>query len=226
MIKFVKHTALFAALLMLLSAFAGCSRSHGNNADPTSLPTAPLITADPNATEDNSDPTEVPEYLWTPDPALFELGEDGYYEDEYLSAYWPSFLKFAGTSMSNTAIYTGYPEGSDKKATFSYTFDTGGSYADEVAGFDFDSYQDYLTNGMNIYFYLEEMSYVKIQGHDALKAVFNYNPPDEPEHYVRMLQYAINVNGWILGLGFSTQDETFPPEFIECIDTIRFKDGY
>ena len=176
------------------------------------------MTEDPNA-----EPTELPEYLWTADPALYVLGEDGYFEDEYLSAYWPSFLELYTTSMSNTAIYRGYPEGSDKRVTFSYTTDTGGSYADEVAGFDFDSYQDFIKNEMNEYFYLVEFGYITIQGHEALRAVFNYDPPEQPERFTRTLQYTINVDGWILGLGFSTQADSFPPECITCIDTIRFK---
>lgn len=219
--KLFKPIALVCAALTLVSALTGCSRNnHTDNTDPTALPTA-LPTA-PIA--DTSDPTENP--IVTPDPAKYALGEDGYFEDEFLTAYWPSFLKFIGSSLDNTVMYQGYPEGSEKKVTFSYTWDTGGSFEQEVAGFDFNSYQEYLTKGMNLYFYLEEMNYIQVDGHETLRAVFNYNPPDEPEHYVRILQYTINVNGWILGLGFTTQDETFPPECVDSISTIKFKPGY
>ena len=222
MSKLYRSIALALAVVFAAFAFAGCGKG-GHNVSPTTEPTS-APTADASETEDpNADPTEVPEWMWTADPALYVLGEDGYFEDEYITAYWPPYLELLTTSASNTAIYSGYPEGRDHKLSFSYTTDTGGSFEEEVAGFDFDSYQEYLTNGMNIYFYLEEFSYITIQGHRALRAIFNYNPPDDPDHYVRTLQYTIDVDGWILGLGFSTKDPTFPEECITCIDTIRFK---
>lgn len=222
-----KSLALVFALLFVLTALVGC-KSGNDDPTPTVQPTSgndATSDATPTPTEEG-DPTQIPEWMWTPDPALYILGENGYYEDDILSANWPAYLEYKDSVYQNCARYIGYPEGSEKKLVFSYTVDQGGSYADEIAGYDFDGYQEYITNYLNEYFYLEEYSKIKIDGHDAIKAVYNYNPPGEPEHYTRVLQYSIDVNGWILGLGFTTQLETFPEECITCINTIKFKEGY
>ena len=215
MSKFYKTIALALAVLTALCAFAGCKKKDDpSDSNATAAPTS------------DADATELPEWMWTPDPALFFLGEDGFFEDQYLSAYWPEYLEYQYSITSNCAQYIGYPNGGKKKLVFAYTPDEGGDFAGEIGCMDFESYQKFMTDQMNLYYYLEEFSFITVDGHRALRAVFNYDPPGEPEHYTRVLQYSVDVNGWILGLSFSTQLEEFPPECDECIKTIRFKDGY
>ena len=206
------------ALIFAAGALAGCSGKKPAPADPTAQPTEAAATQ-------SGDATEVPEWMWTPDPALYILGEDGFYEDDILSVYWPSYLEYSYSMSQNTALYVGRMEDGHKLA-LSYTVDEGGSFEDEVACYDFDGYQQYLTEGNNLYYYLEEFNFITIDGHRAMRAVYNYDPPEEPNHYTRILQYAIDVNGWILGIGFSTQAETFPKECIDSINSIKFKPGY
>ena len=229
MLKLNKLLALVLAVISACCFICGCGGSNGDqtadNTEPAAT-AAPAATQDPNATADPN-ATEIPEWMWTPDPALFILGEDGYFEDQYLSAYWPKYLEYQYSMASNCAQYAGYPEGEgSRKLVFSYTPDEGGIFDEELGCYDFDSYQKFMTENMNTYFYLEEFNFITIDGHRALRVVFNYDPPGEPEHYTRVLQYSINVNGWIMGLAFSTQADTFPTECITCINTIHFKDGY
>ena len=219
MFNFKKLLALALALLTVAAAFSGCKK---NNDDKDGTQTAAPTSAPANS----GDATELPEWMWTPDPALFILGEDGFFEDQYITANWPAYLEYQSSMASNCAQYIGYPEGSTKKLAFSYTPDEGGEFETEIACMDFESYQQFMTEQMNLYYYLEEFSFIKIDGHRALRAVFNYNPPDEPEHYTRVLQYSIDVNGWIMGLCFTTQLPEFPEECFTCINTIHFKDGY
>lgn len=219
MVKLYKIAALALALLTAVCAFTGCKKHQeqdANNTNPPALPTS----------NPNTEATELPEWMWTPDPALFILGEDGFFEDQYLTANWPAYLEYQYSMASNCAQYIGYPEGSQKKLVFSYTPDEGGDYEAEMAHMDFDSFEKFIQEQMNLYFYLEEFDYIRIDGHRALRAVYNYDPPGEPEHYTRVLQYSIEVNGWIMGLCFSTQLEEFPEECFTCINTIHFKDGY
>ena len=207
------------ALLFIAAALAGCSGSV--KPQPTSSPTA----APTAQNTESGEATEIPEWMWTPDPALFILGEDGFFEDDYLSAYWPAYLEYQYSIASNCAQYMGYPEGSEKKLLFSYLPDEGGIYADEIAVHDRDSYEALLQEKGAPY-YVKEFAKTKVDGHDALRIVFDYVDPEKPEHYVKTLQYLINVNGWILQLLFSTQDTTIPEECINSVNTIKFKPGY
>ena len=230
MIKLKNLFALMLAAVTALCCLAGCSGNSNWKPDGTAAPAdtqTAANTSDPSATPDpNATATPVPEWMWTPDPALFILGEDGFYDDRYLSAYWPAYLEYQYSVSSNSAQYTGYPYEGAKKLAFSYTPDEGGIFEEECGGFDFDSYQKFIRDEMNMYFELQEFGYITIDGHRALRAVYNYNPPEEPEHFTRVLQYTIEVNGWILGLCFTTQADTFPEECVTCINTIHFKDGY
>ncbi len=232
MSRLYKSFALILALICLTVQLAGC---HGSGkTEQTPVPTASAdntedgSSAVTDAPEDTELPeeTELPEWMWTPDPAIYALGEDGYYEDDYLTVYWPSYLEVQSALGSNAAQYVGYPEGSDKKLVFCYLPDEGGSFEDEIGVFkDAASYEEFMQSNGSPY-YVKEFTHIKIDGHDTLRAVIYYDPADEPEHFVRMLQYAINVNGWILQISFSTQADTFPEECITCINTIHFKDGY
>lgn len=232
MIKLKKLLAFALAAAAITCCFAGCASDFTpyNNPDGSAVATeASTATADPDATPAataDTSPTEVPEWMWTPDPALFILGDDGYFEDQYLTAYWPAYLEYQYSVSSNSAQYAGYPSEGAKKLAFSYTPDEGGIFEEELGGFTFDTYQEYIVNEMNLYFELKEFGYITIDGHRALRAVYDYNPPDDPDHFTRVLQYSIDVNGWILGLCFTTQADTFPTECITCINTIHFKEGY
>ena len=218
--KLYKLLAVVLAALIVCT-FVGCGGGETKPDTTEASATQPAVTADPNAPA-----TEVPEWMWTPDPALYILGEGGYFEDQYLTAYWPEYLEYQYSVSSNSAQYSGYPAEGAKKLAFSYTPDEGGIFEEELGGFDFNSYQQYIIDQMNLYFELQEFGYMTIDGHRALRAVYNYNPPEEPERFTRVLQYSIDVNGWILGLCFTTQADTFPTECITCINTIHFKDGY
>lgn len=214
------------ALLCSVTALYGCH--GGGSTTPTAEPTAQAnATDDPSSqTDGTAEATELPEYMWTPDPALYILGEDGFFEDKYLTAYLPTFLEYKGHYLSNSAQYSGYPEGYEKKVVLSYTPDEGGVFDNELEGLNFTTYEKYLQENVNSYFYLQEFGYTLIDGHRAMRAAYIYDPPEEPEHFCRLLQYNINVNGWVLGICFSTQADAFPPECDASIKTIRFKDGY
>lgn len=206
--------ALLLAAMLAIPGFAGC---HGGESGVYDTP-EPIVTPDP------ADPTEVPEFLRTPDPALYQLTEDGIFEDEYLTMQMPSYMGFYTFSSPNSADYIGtMPSGN--RLAFNYTWDTGGSFDEECANFTFDSYQEYLTTQMNSYFYLEEFAYVTVDGHTALRSIFRYEPPNDPDHLTHALQYLINVNGWILSMGYSSLDE-IPAECEADIRAIKFKAGY
>ncbi|MBO4563734.1 MAG: hypothetical protein J5772_09035 [Clostridia bacterium] len=205
------------ALILLILAASLLAAGCGRGKDPASLST-------PAPENTGASPTDLPEYMQTPDPALYELGDDGYFEDEILCANWPSFLEYIGHVLSNNAQYRGYlPNG--KKLLFSYLTDDGASYSDEIAGHDKSSYQKFMREQINEYFELYEFEYTTVDGHQALRVLYDYAPPDDEAKRVHVLQYLINVRGWVMTLTFTTQDE-FPEVCDDCIKTIRFKDGY
>lgn len=191
--------ALFAALL------CGCGGGASHEAANTDLPSLP--------------PTEPPTWMQTTDPRPYELGPDGYFSDDYITVNWPSFLKFDRV-ISNDAQYSGKVNG--KKVVLSYVVDSGGSFEQELGYFDFDSYAEYLRNEINSYYVLKEFAYTAVDGHMAVRAAFDYDPPDEPEKLVHILQYTFNVKGWILGVTFTSQGD-IPAECEESILSIDFK---
>ncbi|MBO4849061.1 MAG: hypothetical protein J5586_07915 [Clostridia bacterium] len=205
---FNKYLCIAAALLTAALLTAGCRNSGSQTADPTAAPLA----------------TETPELFRTPDPAKYQLSEDGYFEDEYLSANWPSMLEYTGHLLNNNAQYRGYlPDG--RKLLFTYLTDDGASFEEEIANHDADSYQKFIRETINEYFDLYEFEYITVDGHRALRVLYDYAPPDDEAHRVHVLQYLIDVKGWVMTLTFTTQGE-FPASCDECVGTIRFKDGY
>lgn len=215
----IKTVSAAAAVLMLAANLAACTGSGQDYATPE-----PIVTPAPTATNDPSVPTNIPEWMQTPDPALYTPDENGFFEDQYFSVYWPSFLKFMTFSGPNSVNYRGDLE-SGNALVLNYTWDEGGSYEDEVAGFDAKSYEEYMQKNMNSYFYVEEFEYTKVDGHDALRVGFRYDPPETPDHLTHALMYIINVNGWIISINYTSLDE-LPSICDESVNTIKFKAGY
>lgn len=212
------------AIILLITTLAAMLSACRAKPSPAIETDDPNNTSSPAVTQ-GAEGTEVPQWMVTPDPAAYQLGEDGFFDDEYLTAYWPAFLAYRGHLFSNNAQYDGYLS-DGKKLLFSYVTDDGANYEDEVAGFDKDSYQRYMQENMNSYFFIKEFGYLEVDGHPAMRVLFDYDPPEDPEHLTHVLEYCINVNGWVLGLTFTTQSDSFPPVCDECIKTIKFKDGY
>ncbi|MCR5809280.1 MAG: hypothetical protein K6G56_06925 [Clostridiales bacterium] len=215
-------------LIVVFSALflTGCRKTPNDFAKDTDAPakTTPdpsageLATKDPNA-------TEIPQWMTTPDPAKYELGDDGYFEDDFLSANWPPFLVYRGHLFSNNAQYGCYLE-DGKKLLFSYVTDEGADYEKEVAGFTKETYEQYMQENLNSYYFIKEFEYLTIDGHPAMRVRFDYDPPEDHSRLTHVLEYCINVNGWVLGLTFTTQSDSFPPICDECMKTIKFKEGY
>lgn len=177
--------------------------------------------SDDKASMNTAEPYES--VLATADVSGYILGENGYFEDEYICANWPSILEFNGLNV-NIAQYSGVTEKGDK-LFFSYVLDTGGDFNSELRSFDFNSYSSYLTNSLNKYYKLKEFDYIVIDGHTALRAVYDYAPPDEPEKLVHVLQISIGVDGWIMGLSFTSKGE-IPSYCDESARNIKFKEGH
>lgn len=200
----MNHRSFKSSLLLLLLAvcfaFAGCGKGKDTPADPTS----------------------IPDIFQTPDAESYELGPNGYYEDQYITASWYPTLKLSRVVM-NYAEYEGKTPSGDR-LLFSYTVDDLGSFAQELSGHDFDSYQKLLFS-QNSYYYLKDFGYVKVDGHEALRAVYEYAPDEEPDKKVYVLQYAYNVNGWIMSVAY-TSLSPIPPECEDTLNSIRFKAGY
>ena len=79
---------LTALAAIFVSGAVSCS--HGSNyTSPSELPSLSDIA------------TQVPEWMQTPDPAIYELGEDGYFEDEYITAYFPSYFTLKSIEYGN-----------------------------------------------------------------------------------------------------------------------------
>ena len=194
------------AALFAITAFPACS---GNGYPSESQKPVSSDTA-----------SEIPEYMQTLNPADFEIGEDGFFEDKYLSAYWVKGMKLDGIRL-NYVQYSCIAE-DGKRLRFSYVRDSGGSFEKELEGYDFASYQGYLKSELNTYYILKEFDYVKQDGHRGIRAMYEYAPPDESGKVVKVLQYAFNVEGWILNLTFTTQGE-IPAACDESIRTIDFK---
>lgn len=209
-----------AAVLMLAVSLAGCSDGSGQSYETPE----PITTPAPTETNDPSVPTNIPEWMQTPDPALYTPDENGFFEDKYLSVYWPSFLEFMTFSGPNSVNYRGALE-SGNYLVLNYTWDEGGSYADEVGIYDRDGYEKYMQENMNSYFYVEEFDKIKVDGHEAIRVGFRYDPPETPEHLTHALMYVINVNGWIVSINYTSLDE-LPAICDESVNTIRFKAGY
>ncbi len=161
----------------------------------------------------------------TPDPSAFELGEGGRLDTEYIMLDLPDFFSLLGVTSVNSALYDGYDENGSRYC-MSYTADMGGSYADEIGGFDRSSYQEFLnsnnSDGVETYF-VDGFEHISIAGHEAVAARYSY---DNGSDHVELLQYTFNVNGWILNICFTSSSDFFPDSFEESIYTIQFKDGY
>lgn len=203
----VKLISACSALLIALTLLCGCNKS-GPVPEEVVSP-APIVTRDPAK---------------TPDPDQYKPDAEGRIADDILSMQLPKYLKFDSITMNNVATYSGTPEGGSK-IIFTYTIDDGGIYADELAGYDFDSYQEYIRENINEFFVLKEFSYTEIDGHEVLRAAYDYAPPDEPSHYTYVLQYSFNVNGWIVGFAFTSLKD-LPAECDDCIRTVKFNEGY
>lgn len=193
-------------LLALVLAFSACGKAKA----PSDPPAA------------SSAPAQTQEVLQSPDADAYALGPDGYYEDEFITASWYPTLSLNRVVM-NYAEYVGTtPEG--VKLFFSYTADDASSFGEELAGHDFDSYQKLLFS-QNSYYYLKEFGYVTVDSHTALRAVYEYAPKEEPDRKVYVLQYAYNVNGWIMNAAYSSL-APLPAECEDTLKTVRFKPGY
>ncbi len=183
---------------------------------------------DNNKTDASATETPAPTLDWntTPDPALFELDEDGHFENEVFSVTWPSILSYKYALLSNSCIYEGYTE-DGHKLVLSYTLDEGGEYASEIGGYTAETYQQFLNSANDEdkgdTYFVDEFAYIKIDGHDAMRCIFRYEYQDSN---VKILQYAINVNGWILSFAFSITADEFPEYVDASVNGIRFKDGY
>lgn len=163
--------------------------------------------------------SDLPDSAATEDPSKYELGEDGYFEDDRIVAHWPTIFEFTNIQYGN-AKYTARTE-DGKKLLFAYLRDEGGVYADEVAGFDFDSYGDYLKNDINEYYELHEFSYITVDGHEGMRAVYDYAPPEEGKT-VHVMQFLFNVDGWIMSMVFTSQGQ-IPPECEQSVMNVKFK---
>ncbi len=203
----MKHRFLRSALpLILLAAvfaFSACGKGK-----------TPAATEAPSAAPDD--------VFTTPDASLFELGENGRFEDQYITANWYPTLKLSRVVM-NYAEYEGTTLSGDR-LLFSYTVDDMGSFAGELSGHDFDSYQKLLFS-QNSYYYLKDFGYVTVDGHETLRAVYEYAPDEEPDKKVYVLQYAYNVNGWIMSVAY-TSLSPIPAECEDTLNSVRFKAGY
>ena len=175
-------------------------------------------------TADNTPPavTESPFAVPTVDPEQYALGPDGAFEDEYITAIWYPALTLNRVIL-NFAEYSCTTENGDR-LLFSYTVDDLGSFDEELGGHDFDSYQELLF-AQNSYYYLKEFSYETVDSHTALRAVYEYAPDEEPDKKVYILQYAYNVNGWIMSMVY-TSLAPLPEECEETLKNVKFKPGY
>ena len=194
------NTALCFILLAAM-LFTGCHKGNPS-VDPTQ-------SASPSAAQDD-------------DTAKYQLGPNGAFEDEYITANWYPTLSLTRVVM-NFAEYSGTTEDGEK-LLFSYTVDDLGSFDEELGGHDKDSYQELLFS-QNSYYYLDEFSYEKVDGHTALRALYRYAPAEEPDKVVYILQYAYNVNGWIMSMAY-TSLSPLPAECEETLKTVKFKKGY
>ena len=124
---------------------------------------------DNNKTDASATETPAPTLDWntTPDPALFELDEDGHFENEVFSVTWPSILSYKYALLSNSCIYEGYTE-DGHKLVLSYTLDEGGEYASEIGGYTAETYQQFLNSANDEdkgdTYFVDEFAYMKIDG--------------------------------------------------------------
>ena len=211
------RSKLFALIFVFIfaAAFCGC---RGNYVAPD--PVSPGSTADPDSSHSHTIHLQTPDV----DPDLYELGENGYYEDEYMSVNFPSFLSLEKFTVSGGPIYTGEYDG--HKYKMSYLRDVTSDYETVLSGATAESYGEYLNEQVSKYYVMQELSHIKIDGHDATLIRYYFQYPNDPDKRVPALQYCINVDGWIMSLGFTTDAEDFTEECYSFTDTIHFKPGY
>ncbi|MBR3382513.1 MAG: hypothetical protein IKG85_05695 [Clostridia bacterium] len=201
----MKHFLLKACVLLLAASATALACSC----------TKPGSEADPSV-------TEIPEWMQTADPSDYEPDAEGYFEDEYIRVKWPEFLSF-DFSQFNYAQYSGMTE-DGTRVLFAYVPDDGASYADEIAKYDFDGYSEHLVNDLNSYYVLNEFSPAEVDGHAAMKIVYDYVPEEDPENNtVHVLQYVVNNRGWVLSFSFTSKGD-IPAECGESILSMEIKD--
>lgn len=203
--------------VLLAAAFAGCSGGGKPYATPE-----PIVTPVPTAVPDSGTPDPgssgwIDEEI---DNEEFTL-VDGHYEDAILTVDLPKMLGDPVTDI-NTRTFAGKLE-DGTGIGMTYIWDNFSEYETDVAKYDFDSYNEYLTTVVSSDMKLLEYNNITVDGHRGVKAAFDYTYEDRPT--VHIVQYSIEVHGWVLGFTASTNGE-IPPELDEGIMALKFKEGF
>ena len=202
--------------VMLFASFFGCSGSGKPYATPEPAATMPAITAGPT-----TDPSYQEEDAMMAN--AYTLDENGHYDDTFLTVDIPPFLVF-NNSDRNTREFDGVTD-NGLIVAFVYTWDVGGEYATDVEPYDFESYGKYLTEVVSHRMKLFSWDKIEVDGHEGVKAVFDYNYDDPNEAPAHVHQYFINVQGWVMSFVASSRDE-IPQSVEDTVMSIRFKEGY
>ena len=206
-------SALMIIAVTLCTALCGCSGSGKPYATPDPMPTA-NVTARATLTPQEED------YQMANADYTFEIG---HYEDMFMSIELPDFLRLT-ENFQNTRTFGG---ASKNKLLIScvYTWDLPAKYDSEVAIYDYDSYNEYLTGTVSRLFTLFTFDNIVIDGHEAVKATYDYNyeePGQDPAHFIH---YMINVNGWVMTIVVCSRDD-IPESINDAVMGIKFKEGF
>ena len=206
-------SALMIIAVTLCTALCGCSGSGKPYATPDPMPTA-NVTARATLTPQEEDLEMAnTDYVF----------ESGHYEDMFMSIDLPDFLTMT-ENIQNTRSFDGVSE-NELIIACGYTWDVPADYDSEVAVYDFDSYNEYLTGTVSRRFELFSFEKIQIDGHEAVKATYDYNyeePGQDPAHFIH---YMINVNGWVMTFVVSSRDD-IPESINDAVMGIKFKEGF
>lgn len=188
-------TALLAVSCVMLAACGG-----GGEVEPTKKPIPT--------------PTPAPTIV----PSITALGEDGYFEDTYITAYFPKYLEYDYSPAYNCACYT-HKFDDENVIAMMYLPDEYCFYDEEFDGHDFASYSSVVYNMWGAR--LDSFKYTEVDGREALRTVISYE--SEAGDKTIMLSYMINIEGWTLTVSFNTTLDEIPEECERSILGIKIK---